>query len=536
MSKKAKYIAVILLLIVLLGIIGYFGYRFIKRINEENKEKKLVVEIKESYNQLVEVTKEKEIYKKENKEYKKVGTVSKGITIELAEVIINDSSDIYFPIKNTDYYIDYLNLKKAKEKDEDSSLDHYLVTKEVTTNPTILYKYNEVAFNLEDSYTFDVLATNDNKHYVKYLDSIYTVNNNYSLVDKVNSENILTKISVLSFSDDINSNKLEEVLKHLSSDNYNSISITDFKLWINGSVNLPEKSVLLISYKELSEDNKKIVSNYKMNINTNLETIEFTSGDNQLKVGDSKYYKYEVLSSTSLDRVKNMLKGIKEVKVSTAEVAVLNYHFFYDSNTEVCDESICISTDNFRKQLSYLRDNGYKTLTMQEFNDWIDGKISVPTKSVLITVDDGAAGTFTHLPQILNEYKMHATLFLISGWWPVSRYQSSPYLEIQSHTHKLHDSNYCDNDGCGYKTLKLSKDEIKADLQESIDTIGTNLAFCYPFYQTNSNLVQAVKESGFKLGFVGGNKKAKRSSNKYYLPRYVIYKNTSLKSFINMIS
>ena len=64
--------------------------------------------------------------------------------------------------------------------------------------------------------------------------------------------------------------------------------------------------------------------------------------------------------------------------------------------------------------MSYLRDNGYKTLTMSEFNDWMDGKIEIPEKSVLITIDDGAAGTYTHLPQILNEYQMHATLFLIS--------------------------------------------------------------------------------------------------------------------------
>lgn len=530
----------VLLIIILLGLGSYYGYRYIEKKNQERKEQELVREIKNSYHKLVEVTKDKIIYTKKGTNYKKRGIVASSTILELDASNINSSDDKYFKIKNTNYYIDYHYLKEAKEKNIDTSLDNYLVTKEIITNPTILYKDNDVSFNLDESYIFDVLAINNNDYYVKYLDSIYTIKDNYEIRDKDITANLLTKISVLNFSDNITNTKLEEILKYLSSENYNTISITDFKLWISGSVNLPDKSVLLLSYNKLTDENKKIVDNYQMNINTDLETIAFTSGDTQLKIGDTTYYKYEIYNNTSLDRIKDMLNGIKEVKITTTDnngkVAVLNYHFFYDSNTEVCDESICISTDNFRKQLSYLKENGYKTLTMQEFNDWMDKKIDIPTKSVLITIDDGAAGTFNHLPQILNEYEMHATLFLISGWWPVSRYQASSYLEIQSHGHNLHDSNYCDNSGCGYKTLKLSKDELKKDLTDSINTIGSNLAFCYPFYQTNSNLVQAVKESGFKLGFVGGNKKTSRNSNKYYIPRYVIYKNTSLDSFINMVN
>lgn len=536
MKNKVKYIVITLITILLLSIGCYYGYKFIEKINLEKEEKQLVTEIKNSYNNLVKVTKDKTIYKKQNNKYIKTGVVANNTIIELNKPTIKTSDDIYFNIKDTNYYIDYMNIKKVKEKNIDNSLDNYIVSKQIITNPTILYKDNDVAFNLEESYTFDVLATNENNYYVKYLDEIYTVKDNYELKDKELDISLLSKISVLNFSDDISSNKLEEILKYLSNENYQTISIMDFKLWITGSVNLPEKCVLLLSYKKLNDENKKIMNTYNKIINTDLETITFTSGDTQLKIGDSKYYKYEISSNTSIDRVKDMLKGIKEVKVSKNSVAVLNYHFFYDASSETCNESICISTENFRKQLSYLKDNGYKTLTMQEFNDWMDGKITVPDKSVLITVDDGAMGTFNHLPQILNEYQMHATLFLISGWWPISRYQSSPYLEIQSHTHDLHHSDYCDSNGCGYKTLKLSKDEIKADLTNSINTIGTNLAFCYPFYQTNSNLVQAIKESGFKLGFVGGNKKATRNNNKYYIPRYVVYKNTSLSSFINMVS
>ena len=72
-------------------------------------------------------------------------------------------------------------------------------------------------------------------------------------------------------------------------------------------------------------------------------------------------------------------------------------------------------------------------------------------------------------------------------------------------------------------------------MQKSIDLLGTNQAFCYPFYAYNNTLIEAVKEVGFDLAFAGGNQKATRRSDKYRVPRYVIYKNTSLEAFIRMI-
>ena len=81
----------------------------------------------------------------------------------------------------------------------------------------------------------------------------------------------------------------------------------------------------------------------------------------------------------------------------------------------------------------------------------------------------------------------------------------------------------------------LSKEEIVADLQISINKLGTNLAFCYPFYQKNNTMIEALKDTGFKLAFSGGNRKAKQTDNKYNIPRYVVYKNTSLDSFIKMV-
>ena len=168
-------------------------------------------------------------------------------------------------------------------------------------------------------------------------------------------------------------------------------------------------------------------------------------------------------------------------------VAVLNYHFFYRNSG--CSSDNCMEISKFEEQLSYLKENGYKALTMKEFVDYMYGNIDVPEKSVLITIDDGALGTGAHngnlLIPALEKYQMHATLFLITGWWKIENYNSE-YLDIESHSYDMHTERYCSGVSRGAKMLCLSKEERLNDLKLSISITGSTNAFCYPFYVYNN--------------------------------------------------
>lgn len=225
-------------------------------------------------------------------------------------------------------------------------------------------------------------------------------------------------------------------------------------------------------------------------------------------------------------------------KIIRNGIAVLNYHFFY-SDGENCGQSICLNTRTFEQQLKYLKDNGYKTLTMDEFVKWMYGEINLPAKSVLLTIDDGAMGTGLHngnkLIPLLEKYQAHATLFLVTGWWDINNYRSE-YLDIESHSNDMHNEGYCSGVTRGARMLCSSKDVALADLKRSIEITGSTKAFCYPFYAYNSQAIEVVKEAGFKVAFAGGGYKATRNSNKYAIPRYVVTNNMSLDTFISYIS
>lgn len=282
--------------------------------------------------------------------------------------------------------------------------------------------------------------------------------------------------------------------------------------------------------------------NYDGDITENVKT--------QSNVNKSKIGTYEVEytvsdqsgNSTSIKRtvkVVNPFKALPDKNAKATKIAVLNYHFFYDATKGNKGDGNYTSIQTFEEQLKYLKDNDYKTLTMEEFRAWMYGERDLPARSVLITVDDGGNGTGKKngnlLIPILEKYQAHATIFLITGWWDKNGY-ISPYVDLESHTDEMHESNYCSGVSRGAKMLCLSDEEVIEDLTRSTNYLGSKTAFCYPFYAHTAHTMELLKQVGFKLAFIGGESKATRSTNKYKIPRYHMYKTTTLVQFNHMIA
>ncbi len=280
----------------------------------------------------------------------------------------------------------------------------------------------------------------------------------------------------------------------------------------------------------------KATDNYDGDIT---DKIKVTNNLDVNKVGVYEFV-YSVKDTSGNENTIKRKVEVKERPIINSKkgVAVLNYHFFFGEG-ENCNQGICLSTVKFEEQLKYLKENNYKTLTMDEFVKWMYGEIEIPDKSVLLTIDDGAMGTGFHngnkLIPLLEKYQIHATLFLITGWWDISNYKSS-YLDVESHTNDMHTEGKCSGVSRGAQMLCSNNEAIIEDLNKSISITGSKKAFCYPFYAYDERTMSLVKQAGFKVAFAGGSRKATRNSNKYAIPRYPIQSSITLNTFINIIS
>ena len=106
-------------------------------------------------------------------------------------------------------------------------------------------------------------------------------------------------------------------------------------------------------------------------------------------------------------------------------VPVLMYHHILSK-----DSFIASSVKNFEAQMKYLYEDGWKTLTSDEFYQFKQGKLKVPKKSVLITFDDGWRDNFIYAYPILKKYNLKATLFVVTQWIEkASQSNESTYIE-----------------------------------------------------------------------------------------------------------
>ena len=539
-TKLKKSCLIILLLgIALIGI----GLIILKVLNDQE-----VKEIKSHFSKTITLKKNSSIYYNN----KKIGTNIEPIKLELESI-----KGKYFKIKNTDYYVYYEDVKKDKEEKKEETTSNYLVfNKNIKSNKKVdLYKEDKKIITLNNINTPIEAISNDN-YYISFLNDTYIVKKDKNIKEvKSNNtkEKIADHVSVLFYEfiqdscNDYNCTTTENfknTINKLKENGYYTITIEEFKNYVSGMKNLKEKAVY-INIANYNDQINNISKELNVNIDKTDETAKFrfisTYKPAKANADLKRIDRYQIKSYTSIDNVIKMANG-EEIKQSTDDeinrqtVPVLNYHFFFIPEEQpYCNESICLPVEKLEEHLKYLKDNNFKTLTIEEYRKWMYGEIEIPTKSVLLTVDDGAKGTGKHngnrLNPLLEKYHLNATLFLITGWWDIENYRGD-YLDIQSHTNDMHQYGTC---GRGQINC-YSYEQAKADVQKSIDIIGNTDSFCFPFYMTSDTSLRVIKDLGFKLAFVGGNVDSKRTNNKWLIPRYPILDTITMDQFINMVN
>lgn len=198
----------------------------------------------------------------------------------------------------------------------------------------------------------------------------------------------------------------------------------------------------------------------------------------------------------------------KKSNISDVKIPILLYHDFVATvpDNDSDDFNYINTPQGFEENIKVLLENGYTFLSFQELNDAINKKIEIPSKPILITMDDGYYSNYEYVYPILQKYNVKASIFIVTDkigkeidgkqyltWEQCKEMQDSGLVEIFSHSkkHVFYD--------------RLPVRAIRDDVAESYKIIEENLGkqdlkvFAYPYGAYTTGTVWALKMSGIDM-------------------------------------
>ena len=223
-------------------------------------------------------------------------------------------------------------------------------------------------------------------------------------------------------------------------------------------------------------------------------------------------------------------------------VPVLSYHQFSKGNKN----KMTVTEADFEAQMRFLKENGYRVITLDRLFDFLDFKVQLPQKSVVLTIDDGWRSTYDIAYPVLKRYGFPATLFVYTGIitgskktlsWDLIREMAQNGIEMQCHTRTHRD--------LSKPTTEESFNEyfqsLQMELVESVKIIEKETGIkpkylAYPYGETSRLVIAMLEKHGYRGAFTVKRGGSPLFFNNYRINRSMIYGDLSMKRFEKNLS
>ena len=129
-----------------------------------------------------------------------------------------------------------------------------------------------------------------------------------------------------------------------------------------------------------------------------------------------------------------------------ARVPILMYHYVSPPPVDADKYRLDLSVKpaDFEKQLAYLSENGYSTISLYDLYGRFTLSATLPAKPIILTFDDGYRDAYDYAFPLLKKYGMSGTFFIVSDFinsgnpaylsWDMVKEMSAAGMDIESHS------------------------------------------------------------------------------------------------------
>lgn len=203
--------------------------------------------------------------------------------------------------------------------------------------------------------------------------------------------------------------------------------------------------------------------------------------------------------------------------------------FIYHRFDEARYPSTNISSEIFRDQLDYLKNNGIEVISLGEIAERLQAGRSLPEHAVALCADDSYRSFSAVAMPLVRKYGFPITLFVNTGavgtpgylGWDELKVLVEQGVEIGNHT-TTHPYLVELADGEDFESWRQ---RVRRDIVKAQDDFETHLGirpelFAYPYGEYSDAVVTIIKELGFKAAFAQQSGVIHDRSQLYHLPRF----------------
>lgn len=212
-------------------------------------------------------------------------------------------------------------------------------------------------------------------------------------------------------------------------------------------------------------------------------------------------------------------------------IPILMYHHV----RPYANSEYAVSIDQFKKQMQWLYEEGYQTVSVNDMVTAIQQGKMLPKKSIILTFDDGFMDVYENAYPILTELGYTATMYLIEDVINEPTYVTDQVIEELisagwelGHHSKSH----------AYLPSLMNLDEEVCDSRvRLIERFNQPFdSFAYPFAAKDEKSIQAVKDCGYTSGAGNGSFTIHTEERLFFFSRREIKSYFDMQRFITTVT
>jgi len=212
------------------------------------------------------------------------------------------------------------------------------------------------------------------------------------------------------------------------------------------------------------------------------------------------------------------------VAASAKSIPVLVYHRVGDTA-----DALTVKPEKLRGDLINLKNNGYQTISLKVFEEYMSGKdVELPDKPILVTFDDSYQDNYENAFPILKENQCVATFFVIT--WLVDRNQdrlTSAEIKAMAAAGMSFGSHTVSHTVLVDKPDFWVQNELAYSKQFLEELLGTPIcSVAYPEGKFNANTIKIAIEQGYSTGFTVEPGKSTRQTAPFKVCRIPVFSYT----------